>query len=450
MAGGSWTAQNKVRPGIYINFTSKGGRNLTPGGRGVLAGIRPLSWGPVGELMTIDAGADVTPYTGYGITSPQARFLREAMKGTDVTGGPTRILLYRPAAADSAAASASLGSESGGVTAAALYPGIRGNDISITVTELVDEESVFTVTTLVDGVQVDQQTARTGAQLRSNAWVAFSGDAALTAAAGVTLTGGADGTVSPQAYSDFLTALESYSFDALVCDGTDSAVRQAFTAFVQRISSQEGRYAQLVTTGAEHTDSRFVINCKSGVVLEDGSALTPQEAVWWLAGAEAGAQYYQSLSCASYPGAVDVSPRLTGSQIEADILAGNIVLSEEFGKVRVETDINTLTAFTPEIGEVFKKNRTMRCCNSLANDIYREFSRNYLGKVNNNDEGRALFQAAILSYLLAMYSKGALRQRPVGEDVEVLQGDAIDSIAVNLALYLADAVEKIYMTVTVS
>ena len=76
MAGGSWTAQNKVRPGIYINFTSKGGRNLTPGGRGVLAGIRPLSWGPVGELMTIDAGADVTPYTGYGITSPQARFLR--------------------------------------------------------------------------------------------------------------------------------------------------------------------------------------------------------------------------------------------------------------------------------------------------------------------------------------------------------------------------------------
>lgn len=102
MAGGSWTAQNKVRPGIYINFTSKGGRNLTPGGRGVLAGIRPLSWGPVGELMTIDAGADVTPYTGYGITSPQARFLREAMKGTDVTGGPTRILLYRPAAAENA------------------------------------------------------------------------------------------------------------------------------------------------------------------------------------------------------------------------------------------------------------------------------------------------------------------------------------------------------------
>lgn len=450
MAGGNWTAQNKVRPGIYINFTSKGGRALTPGARGTLAGIRPLSWGPVGKIMTIDPSADVTPYIGYGITTPQAGFLREALKGTDVTGAPTKILLYRPAAADSAAASASLGGESGGVTATALYPGIRGNDISITVTEQVDEENTFTVTTLVDGVQVDQQTAKTGAQLAPNAWVSFTGDAALTATAGITLTGGADGTVSPQAYSDFLTALEPYSFDALVYDGTDSAVRQAFTAFVQRISSQEGRYAQLVTTGAENMDSRFVINSKVGVVLEDGSTLTPQETVWWLAGAEAGAQYYQSLSCAAYPGAVDVSPRLTGSQIEADILAGNVVLSEEFGKVRVETDINTLTTFTPDIGEVFKKNRTMRCCNNLANDIYREFSQNYLGKVNNNDEGRALFKAAILSYLLTMYGKGALRQRPVGEDVEVLPGDAIDSIVINLGLYLADAVEKIYMTVTVS
>ena len=118
MAGGSWTAQNKVRPGIYINFTSRGSRSLSPGERGTLAGIRPLSWGPVGEIMEIDAGADMTPYIGYGITTPQARFLREALKGTDVTNAPAKILLYRPAAADQAAASALLGE---GVTATALY-----------------------------------------------------------------------------------------------------------------------------------------------------------------------------------------------------------------------------------------------------------------------------------------------------------------------------------------
>ena len=92
----------------------------------------------------------------------------------------------------------------------------------------------------------------------------------------------------------------------------------------------------------------------------------------------------------------------------------------------------------------------MRVCNTLANDIYREFSLHYLGKVNNNEEGRGLFKGTILDYLLEMYSKGALRERPTGEDVEVLMGSSIDSIVINLALFLADAVEKIYMTITVT
>lgn len=448
MAGGNWTAQNKVRPGIYINFTSSGSRGLTPGDRGTLAACKALSWGPVGEVMTIHPGDSLTRFTGYDITASQARFLREAFKGTDVSGAPTMLLLYRPQAAGSAAASASLGE--GGVTVTALYPGVRGNDISITVAEEVDEAGLFTVSTLVDGLEVDSQRVKTAAELLPNGWVSFSKDGTLAATAGVTLTGGADGTVSAAAYAAFLEALEPYSFDVLAYDGTDSATNQALIAFVKRISAQEGRYAQLVTTGAENADSRFVINNRVGAVLEDGTTLTPQETVWWLAGAQAGAQYYQSLSYARYPGAVDVSPRLTGSQIESAVQSGDLVLAEEFGRVRIETDINTLTAFTPEIGEAFCKNRTMRTCNTLANDIYREFSLNYLGKVTNNEAGRALFQAAILSYLLDMYGKGALRQRPVGDDMEVLMGSTTDSIVVNLAFYVADSVEKIYMTVSVS
>ena len=70
--------------------------------------------------------------------------------------------------------------------------------------------------------------------------------------------------------------------------------------------------------------------------------------------------------------------------------------------------------------------------------------------MNNNEEGRGLFKGAVLDYLLEMYSKGALRERPVGEDVEVLMGNSIDSIVINLALPLADSVEKIYMTITVT
>ena len=145
-----------------------------------------------------------------------------------------------------------------------------------------------------------------------------------------------------------------------------------------------------------------------------------------------------------------MTPKLTDSEISAAILAGDIVLSEEFGQVRIETDINTLTTYTLDIGEVFHKNRTMRVCNSLANDLYREFSQNFLGHVNNDEAGRSSFKATILDYLRTMYNRGALRDRPTGDDVTVEQGSSLDSIVITIAIRIADSVEKVYVTISVS
>lgn len=36
-AGGTFTVQNKTRPGIYFRFRSKNGQSLTIGDRGVVA-----------------------------------------------------------------------------------------------------------------------------------------------------------------------------------------------------------------------------------------------------------------------------------------------------------------------------------------------------------------------------------------------------------------------------
>lgn len=448
MAGGSWTAQNKVRPGVYINFKSDAAAAVAMGERGTVAIPRALSWGPVGTVMTVDAGEDPTPSVGYALTAPQALFLREMFKGTNVTGGPNTVLLYRPAAEGAATAGAEL--TAAGLTVTALYPGVRGNDIAVAIAAGVDEPERFTVSTLVDAQVVDTQQVTAAAELKPNGWVTFSGQGPLAASAGVSLTGGADGTVQPAAYAAALEALEPYSFDILAYDGTDSTVRSAMITFVRRLAEQGGRYAQLVTSGAQSADSRYVINVNDGVVLDDGTRLAAHEVVWWLAGAEAGAQYYQSLTYAAYPGAVDVAERKTDSQIEAAIKAGDIVLDQEFGRVRIETDINTLTTYTQDIGRVYHKNTTMRVCFSLANDLYREFSLNWLGKVKNNEEGRGLFKAAVLGRLKTMYERGALSERPVSGDVTVERGESPDSIVIIVALRIGDAVEKVYLTITVS
>lgn len=96
MAGGTWTNQNKVQPGVYINVKSKGNINTNVGNKGIVAIAEPLSWGPVETIKEILPGEDLRPYIGYDITSPKALFLREMMKGSDVSAGPSKILLYRP------------------------------------------------------------------------------------------------------------------------------------------------------------------------------------------------------------------------------------------------------------------------------------------------------------------------------------------------------------------
>uniref|UniRef100_UPI00326090CB hypothetical protein n=1 Tax=Clostridium sp. NkU-1 TaxID=1095009 RepID=UPI00326090CB len=85
MAGGTWTSQNKKQPGVYINVKSSMAQAVSVGDRGVVAICEPLSWGPEGELMTINVGDDFTPFIGYDSTNNKALFLREIFKGSGHT-----------------------------------------------------------------------------------------------------------------------------------------------------------------------------------------------------------------------------------------------------------------------------------------------------------------------------------------------------------------------------
>ncbi len=448
MAGGIWTSQNKVLPGVYINVKSQGNITANVGSRGVVAIAEPLSWGPTGIVQAITPGEDLTPYIGYDITQPQALFLREMMKGSDTTAGPSRILLYRPAGTGGAKATAAIGA----LTATALYDGVRGNDISIVVAEQVDSEGTYDITTVVDGAIVDEQSVTDLSQLVPNDWVTFTGTGTtITESAGTALATGKDPTVAAADYSAFLTAIEPYQFDVLVYDGTDTATIQAIAQFVERVSNNVGQKCQAVMAGATAagSNSEFVIAVNNGVTLDDGTALTAQQATWWVGGAEAGALYYQSLTYARYPNAVSGNPKLTDAQAEAAVKAGQLCFIDNFGSVKVCTDINSLTTFTVEKGQEFSKNRVMRVVMQFCNDVYETFSNNYIGKIDNNEVGRNLLKGWIVGYLNEMQANNGI-QNFTAEDVSVLPGAAIDAVLVNVAIQPVDSIEKIYMSVTVS
>ena len=443
MAGGTFTVQNKVRPGVYIRFKTRAASGLTVGERGVVAIAEPLSWGPVGVVSELEASTDMVPYTGYDITDPKNRFLQEIFKGSNRTSAPVRVLLFRPIQAGSASAAVTTGN----LTATAVCPGVRGNDLTVVISADPDNEDKFVVTTVLAGDVVDtQNNAAAVADLTDNAWVRFTGTGALATTTGAALTGGLDGSAADSAYTAFLTAIEPYSFDTLIYDGTSTTVQNAMIAFVKRVADESGMYVQLVTANATNPDSRFVVNVMSGVTLDDGTSLTAQQVTWWVGGATSGAAFNQSLTYATYPGAVSVSPKLTNSQYIAALNAGQLVFFEDDGAVKIEQDINSLVTYTPDIGEVYRKNRVIRLCNTIANDLFAQFSQSYIGVVNNNEAGRARFKAAVVGYLLEIQGAEGI-QDFTPEDVEVLPGNAADAVVINLALIAVDSVEKVYITI---
>ncbi len=444
MAGGTWNSQNKLQPGVYINVISRMAQPISIGDRGIVAIAKELSWGPEGEIVAIKAGDDFTPMVGYDQTHEKALFLREMFKGSERSNGPVKVFLYRLKGIASEKAKGKIG----GITVEAKYPGSRGNDIFISVSENPDKEGEFEVETIVDGLVKDSQVVKQIAELKANAWVVFSGEEEVSASVGMPLTGGKDGTINPAAHSEFLSLLESYLFHVLIYDGTDKVVQTAYISFIQRMRNRIGRKCQVVMAEIE-ANSEAVISVANGVVLTDGTTLTPQQATWWVGGAEAGANYNQSLVYAQYPQATDAHPRLTGDQVDEALAKGQIVFFEEFGSVKMVSDNNTLVTYSPEKGEAFSFNQVIRIVDSFANDTYQNFSKNYIGKTQNNETGRDLLKAWICGYLNEMQANGGI-QSFTSDDVLVEAGEALNSVVIHVAIQPVVAIEKIYITATLT
>ena len=130
IGGGSFTVQNKVLPGAYINFVSMG-TNAKMGERGVAALPLELNWGPEGQVFKLDAAdfnATSMKVFGYDPTDANILLVREAMKRAKT------LLIYRVNGGGTKA-SATVG----GMTVTAKYGGTRGNAIKVAVITNVDD-----------------------------------------------------------------------------------------------------------------------------------------------------------------------------------------------------------------------------------------------------------------------------------------------------------------------
>lgn len=438
MAAGTFTIQNKVRPGVYINFESNPQALGTLGERGIATLPLMLSWGEPNKIISIEAGEDTFSMLGYSITDPRLLLIKEALKRAKT------LLLYRLNAGTKAAVTIE------NLTATAKWGGIRGNDISLVIQENIDDDTKFDVSTLVDGTEMDKQIVTNIAGLAANDWVIFSGSGSLTETAGVPLVNGADGTITNQAYVDYLAAVEIYDFNTMALPSTDDTLKAMFQAFCKRLRDDEGKKIQVVLENYPLADYEGVISVKNGVILIDGTTLTAAQATVWVAGATSGAQVKESLTYQAYDGAVDVAPRYTNTQIITALKAGEFLFTANDNRALVEQDINTLTSFTSDKGKAFSKNRVIRVLDGINNYLESTFSEFYIGKVNNNDDGRNLLKGECIRYMETLQEINAIQNFDSQSDITVIAGNEGDAVFIEAYTQPIDSVEKIYVKAQVN
>jgi len=439
MAGGKFDKlAGKVRPGTYINFESTKVGTVGVGERGIV--VIPFighAYGPAKEFITITNAAPDAQRAklGYSVFDDNDNMLlvREAMKNA------ATVIIYITASGTKAKGNG------GGLTAEAVYGGVRGNSLAYAV--VANPVGGFDVTVTLDGATVSTyEGVKTAAEVAAmnDPYIKFSGDDALSAVAGVTLTG-ATATESANAdVTDFLDAVEGVKFNALAFPVEDDTLAAAFKSKIKYLRENVGKGVVGVIADSD-SDYEGIINVTNSVEV-DGVKLTNAQATAWVAGASAGASYVESNTYKIYDGATGIVGVKTHEQAVAAIKNGEFFFSlSEEGKVVAEYDINSLITVPVGKDDSYKKNRVIRVFDTFAESVQLNFPPN---KYPNSPTGWDIMEGVGRAILKEFEEAGAIKNVDYEADFTVDRGASVgDKTYFNVGLEAVDSAEKLFFTV---
>jgi len=432
LGGGTFVTQNKDLPGAYINFISAASANAALSERGIATMPLDLDWGVDGEVFEVTNGdfqKNSMEIFGYEYTNDKLKGLRDLFLNTKT------LYAYKLTSG---------GAKAANDFATALYTGVRGNDIKITIQENADDASLFDVKTVVGTTVVDEQTVAKAADLVANKFVTWK-DAELTVTAATPLSGGSNGAVDGAAYQAYLDKIESYTYNTMGVVVTDETTKTLFASFVKRLRDEMGIKLQLVLYN-KAADFYGTINVKNKVTDEGWSEAS---LVYWVTGVSAGCEVNRSNQNKVYNGEFTVDTNYTQNQLAAAIKAGEFTLHKVGSDVRVLEDINSMVTTSDTQGDIFKDNQTIRVIDQIANDIAVLFNTKYLGVVPNDNAGRTSLWSDIVKHHQQLNDIRAIEDF-ADSDVSVAQGNTKKSVVVTDAVTVVNAMGKLYMTVTVA
>lgn len=430
MAGGNWSVTNQpVLPGLYMNFVSAAGTAIQPGARGVVVAPVKSHWGPVNQFVEVANEAAIKELFSEDESDGASAYTTLYFA---LLGGPKKLLAYRIADSSAAAAELALNTAAAdnSVVLKAIYPGKRGNGFKVTIQPSLSlagtkELKLYEGGTLLRTIVIGNGEAAAAVEAingdAANKWIKAEkiADGVLADVSGEAFSGGESG-ISGITNADYIQATEAFEtqdFHVLTLDGvTDAALRTSITAWLKRVRNEgKGIIATLGGTAAEDIaadavnkavarstaiDYEGIVNVGTGAKM-NGKSYSSAQVAAWVAGLIAGQSLKESTTYAASP-FEDVTRRWTRSEQETGVQNGVFLLVHDGRKVKVLRGVNSLVSLREGQNKGWKKIRKIRVMDQINADLQRTAEDNYIGKVNNTEEGRLALISAGKQYLQSL------------------------------------------------
>ena len=439
LGGGLFGFMNKILPGVYHNFFSKERDMTTYADRGYAAIPMELDWGPEGEVFTV--GSDnfqlqSTQIFGYNFAHEKCKPLRDLFLNLKVGH------FYRLNKGSKKAVSP-LGT--------AVYGGIRGNDLMVSATTVIDDSEYFNIKTYLNGGEVDSQIVKTMGEIKDNAYIIFNKSWVIAPDIGTKLTGGTNGdNITAQSYQDFLNVIDRKYFNVIICPSDDDTIKRLFVAYTKRMRDVVGIKFQAVVQGLSGANYEGVISVYNPV-----SDIGAQQCdlVYWTGGVEASAAINEGVTNRKYNGEYTIEMTLDQRGLSKFVQLGffifhgvdNKVDGEYIQEPRVLLDKNTFTEFQVNKNSDFSDNKIIRIIDQLAIDSAMLFNRFYLGKESNDNIGRISLKAQICNHRRTMQTMRALDNFDP-EMVTIGKGKEKGDVWINEECEPVGVMERLYIT----
>jgi hypothetical protein len=150
----------------------------------------------------------------------------------------------------------------------------------------------------------------------------------------------------------------------------------------------------------------------------------------------------------TYDGEKTIPVKYTQVELENYIKTGVFVFHQVYDKINALVDINSLVTYTTNKGSDFASNQVVRVIDQCGNDTAKIFNTKYLGKIQNDDNGRVSLWNDIVSHRRELQTLRAI-DKYESDRLTIAKGTDKFSVVITEAIDIIGAMEKLYITTVI-